>query len=808
MFITIKSLSIKFTFIITASFSLISLSSQAQDYYVNNNGSDTNDGFTTQSAFKTLAKINALSLTAGDSVYLASGQEFIGTLKIANEAGSSQSPITISSYGDSTERAKINAKNELAGINIVNASYLNISNIEIEASGGTAKKLRTGAKMRLGILVDVNDGSGKEYGYINFDNMYIHDIYHENSDFAGRGGDVNTSNGTQAYGWGVRLYNSNNNETILTNITFKNSEIADVAHTGFKATSNSNRDLSQRRWGGIYNIDFNNNYLHDIGGPGIQFSGVNDSYVGYNRVHRTGSGSDLRKWNRGSGMWPWASRDLLIEHNEFTDAKGPADSAGFHIDFHCTNVIVQYNLSKNNAGGFIEILGDNENNSYRYNVSINDGYRRKGVDGAGQEGKTLWISGFSGKDKAEIAPKNNYIYNNTIYVKGDQLAQFAVQNKTDGLVVANNIFMIEGDSQHIDQAKYHLVDGANPTQDIMVKNNLFLKASNWPSTLLAASTEAVIGNPIFVNKGGSLITDYVPTNKELVANKGIEITAIADDPIGLIPGFIVSEDILGNRISGNAHIGAISPLDASVKPTVILSSLVLETTFQQSLIIAVNFSKVISGLSLDDFTVTNGIISDLVKVSDMQWSLTLMPDQYGLTALILNADTVFDSSDNGNIESEFSIIFEQVTDQDDTKAPLATISGPLGINTTEATFSLSFDFDEVVLNFEQGDLIAENATLTNFTKINDKQWTVNVRASAYGKVSVTLLENSVFDLVANGNEQTLYSINYNKPSSEQSNEQSEKSGGSICFLGLFAFIVLGRIRDLYGCHKKYNSVNR
>ena len=63
-------------------------------------------------------------------------------------------------------------------------------------------------------------------------------------------------------------------------------------------------------------------------------------------------------------------------------ANGPADSAGCHIDFNCDNVIVQYNLSVSNAGGFIEILGNNYNCSYRYNVSVNDGHRIKGKNNA------------------------------------------------------------------------------------------------------------------------------------------------------------------------------------------------------------------------------------------------------------------------------------------------------------------------------------------------------------------------------------------------------------------------------------------
>ena len=110
------------------------------------------------------------------------------------------------------------------------------------------------------------------------------------------------------------------------------------------------------------------------------------------QVHSSGSNDDSRKWGRGSGLWTWGSSDIIIEHNHFLHANGPADSAGCHIDFNCSNVVVQYNFSAYNAGGFCEILGNNYNCAYRYNISVNDGHRVKGENRAFQEGKTFWLS--------------------------------------------------------------------------------------------------------------------------------------------------------------------------------------------------------------------------------------------------------------------------------------------------------------------------------------------------------------------------------------------------------------------------------
>ncbi|WP_169338319.1 right-handed parallel beta-helix repeat-containing protein [Colwellia piezophila] len=538
----------------------------ATDYYVHPNGDDNAVGTNKNSALKTLQSLSSLSLEPGDNIYLAAGETFYGSLKLAGASGSEESPITISSYGDGGSKAIIDAKNMLAAIELVNPKYINVSNIEITADGGTKQKYRAKNAMRLGVLVDINDAIGNTYGYLNFDNIFIHHIFSENPG-VDRGDDVATANGTQAYGYGVRLYNSNNHDnTVLTDVSFKNSEIHHIGHTAFKTTSNTNRKPEERRWGNIYNVELIDNYFHDIGGPGIQFGGINGGYVAHNRVHRTGSQIDERMWARGSGMWPWGARDLLIEHNEFTDASGPADSAGFHIDFNCTNVIVQYNLSRNNAGGFIEILGNNENNTYRYNISINDGYRQKGIDGA-QDGKVIWLSGFVGKDRPKVAPKNNYIYNNTIFVKSEQTIHFGIHNETQGVVIANNIFAIEGQAEIAPGSEY-IADssGTDSYKDLIITNNLFIHDQIWPDEMFVTDSNPIYEAVTFANKGGNSIADYQITSDHTILASGIDITRLPNDSYGLTGGMQLEKDILGNTIGNHAHIGAVFYETEEVQP--------------------------------------------------------------------------------------------------------------------------------------------------------------------------------------------------------------------------------------------------
>ena len=216
------------------------------------------------------------------------------------------------------------------------------------------------------------------------------------------------------------------------------------------------------------------------------------------------------------------------------------------------------NLSFSNAGGFIEILGNNYNCAYRYNVSINDGFRVKGEGNNFQEGKTFWLSGYAGKNNTRTGPFNSYIYNNTIYTKAAIISKIAVDNVSRGILVANNIFHIEGDSKLVLGDQYRPDEGGTATiENITFTHNIFLKDDYWPEEVLIQPTNSISGDVLFLNKGGGNVIDYTPTDVELVKNKGIHIPKIEGDEKGLYLGFPLREDILGNTIIGVPDIGAI-----------------------------------------------------------------------------------------------------------------------------------------------------------------------------------------------------------------------------------------------------------
>lgn len=518
---------------------------QAKSYYFNGEtGSDQNSGLSPEAPFLSLKKINELTLQAGDRILLAAGQTFNESLVLKDLTGTSDREIYVGSYGETDKKASIDAARFLNGILIQNCAHVRVENLKISANG-KGDDLSVDGNMRCGVLVTTSKAA--EYENITLEGLDIHDIFYEDPGFRRGKDEVRTANGTQRYGWGIRFINRTEG-AIIKDVAVRDCEVKNVAHTGIKFTAFTD---------GIQGIEVLDCHVLKAGGPGIQMSGVHDGIVKNCVVNHSGSIDDSRKWGRGSGLWTWGSSNIIIEHNEFRNANGPGDSAGCHIDFNCRNVIVQYNFSYKNAGGFIEILGNNYNCAYRYNISVDDGHRIKGKNGAFQEGKTFWLSGYRG-DKKRSGPFNSYIYNNTIYVSDSIVAKIAVTRVAKGVMVANNIFCIKGESQAVlgDQYKPEK-DGSGSVQNVVFSNNLFLKASNWPREVLIHDEAPEYGNPEFKNPGAGRISGYVPQNKALIRNKGIKIPVIAGDSLGLVSGLKVEKDILGNRIKGKPDMGAV-----------------------------------------------------------------------------------------------------------------------------------------------------------------------------------------------------------------------------------------------------------
>ena len=511
-------------------------------------GNDANIGTTKNAPFKSLSKIKSLKIKPGDSLLLAINQTFSESLELKEIMGTEKKPIIVSVYGTryKNDKAIIKTEKELNGILVENSSFIEISHIRISANPSENQETGLKNQMRCGVLVTASNPKIYEHIYLN--ELIVKDIFYEKKGFSRSAKETKSANGTQNYGWGIRFI-TRNKEAVLKNLKVTKTIVENVAHTGIKLTANGAKH-------GIIDFEISENKVIETGGPGIQMSGAKNGHIFNNVVNKSGSTNDSRKWGRGSGLWTWGSENILIEKNRFTNANGPGDSAGAHIDYNCKNIVLQYNFSANNAGGFAEILGNNHNCAYRYNISVNDGHRVKDVNGAFQEGKLFWLSGYSGKKR--IGPVNSYFYNNTMYVKSEMDAKIAIDRISKGVLIANNIFHIEGTAKMVKGDQYNPEkEGIWEVTDVFFKNNLFLNNSSWPKESTLQDENPFYGDAQFRNKKGFQAEDFTPRNKELIQNKGVHITKLANDSIGLIYGLSVKKDILGNDIIGLSDLGAI-----------------------------------------------------------------------------------------------------------------------------------------------------------------------------------------------------------------------------------------------------------
>jgi hypothetical protein len=536
--------------LVIAAFIFINLILVGKEYYLHPTlGKDSNSGTTKTAAFQTLGKLNEIKLEAGDKVILAGGQLFKGTLSIKNVKGSLQLPILFTSENweeaNSQKKAVIDAMGDLYGIVIQNSIHVHVKNIEITGNGPQQSEII--GDMRVGCFItNQNNETSK---YITLEGLHIHDVFYEKEGTMRGKEEVKSANGTQKYGWGIRLISTGENSSIEY-VKISNCKIENVSHTGIKLTGKSKN---------INYINIINNAVYKVGGPGIQMSDVKYVHVVGNEVNYSGSTDDSRKWGRGSGLWTWSASNVLIEKNRFLNANGPGDSAGAHIDYNCDNVVMQYNFSANNAGGFCEILGNNYNCAYRFNISVNDGHRIKGENGAFQEGKIFWLSGYQGDKKPKKGPVNSYFYNNTIYTNSNLIAKIALEQSSKGVLIMNNIFHIENQSQMVmgDQMKNEN-NGIGKIQNVNFRNNLFLNKKSWPEDCSIKDQAPIFGNAGFTNGGGLSPEDYIPSNTKII-NLGVDIPKIEADAFGLIDGLNYDVDFLGNAIHEQGIIGAIAP---------------------------------------------------------------------------------------------------------------------------------------------------------------------------------------------------------------------------------------------------------
>jgi hypothetical protein len=268
----------------------------------------------------------------------------------------------------------------------------------------------------------------------------------------------------------------------------------------------------------------------------------------------------------------------------------------------------------------------------------------------------------------------------------------------------------------------------------------------FPTAISPIPIEIIFSEPMLdFNKGDIHFRDAGPVVNNLLNPSGDLKTYTADIVLSnsistkiIINSWAVT-DLAGNE---NTQAELYFSYD-NTKPSVTIFSNTSATTSANPIPISVVFSENISGLTANDFIVSNGTISNLTG-SGSSYTISLHPIDNGEVTLQLPAGSAKDTVGNLSVAST---IFVRNYDK---KRPEVEISSTEASRTKNKFIYINFTWSENVNGFSSSDLIVTNGTVTSVNG-SGKNYTTLITATNQGIVSLIVKAGAVQDLVLNSN---------------------------------------------------------
>jgi hypothetical protein len=530
------------------------LNLNASTYFVSNSlGNDTNSGLSSQTPIKSISRLNTFNFLPGDSILFKSGDTFLGMFWLKG-SGDSSHPIVVDTYGG-LDKASINGDGYQSCILLFNNEFISINNLDIfnenshldslgnikllAGFSGASNTWGSGKNVRFGIKIVA---TSKSLTGFSFNNLKIHDIYPSpvlsQNIHKGYGIKIESHSDTLSF-----LYNR------ISDLKIYNCDISKTGHYGIWVKSLGLNGIDSVKNSNINILECN---FEDTGGSGFVPNKSKNILVQNSSFNHSGSSIDPRMWKRGSGLWTFDCKDVIVQHNYFMNAHGPQDSYGAHIDYGNENVVFQYNYSYNNEGGFAEILGDNINCGYRYNISVNDGYRLDPNNSSwDKKGKIFWISNFCGSGP-RCPNVGSFIYNNTIFVNDSLNPEIYFWPNIGDVHLYNNLIYVGSYGNKIPTLLQ------NTSNILNISHNIFYDSSrlDLDSDLM---NNAIFENPQLVNSFNQGVNNplfYKIQNSSIAIGNGKLISGSNDSTNYLNNNG--GKDYFGNLVSNSLlpNIGA------------------------------------------------------------------------------------------------------------------------------------------------------------------------------------------------------------------------------------------------------------
>ena len=466
-------------FVLLLSFSLCA---QNQYYLSSSTGNDNNNGSQTQ-PWKTLSKLSNTTLGPGDTVYFKKGDTFRGHY-VVNGSGTEGNPITFTSYGSGNQPIISGSSHDDGGgdyreaILVTNHDNMVFNGLEIQ-NHRTISRSGVGDLVSFGIRIEVSN-SNVDLNNFSFRNMTFKNVY---ALYWVDPADQNAFNDFEVSGltfissWGG----------IINNVIVEESYFTDLQRIGVHIKNTMGKTSTKRNT----NFVFRNNEFFQIGGTCVLPIRTENCLIENNIFNQPGAKTNDKMIGRGSAVWNWYSINTIVQYNQAVNAKGILDSHGIHVDHSNVDTFIQYNYMQDCEGGFVEILGGNQRAVYRFNISVNDGWRVN--PNWVNSDHTIWlndkIGGQSGHPSYE-----SYIYNNTVVINksGNDAFDTAIDINGQNTRIFNNIFYaVNGSGIGNQQGNY-----SDP--NLMMTNNLFF--GNIRNDFKTIDANRIEVNPVFYNE--------------------------------------------------------------------------------------------------------------------------------------------------------------------------------------------------------------------------------------------------------------------------------------------------------------------
>ncbi|WP_339264704.1 S-layer homology domain-containing protein [Paenibacillus sp. FSL R5-0470] len=558
------------------------------DYYVDSfAGSDSNDGRTPETAWKTFSVVNQTTFEAGDRILLKKGGIWNEQL-YPKGSGTDDKPITITAYGSGSKPTINGGGMAGAAVYLRNASNWSIRDLEV-----TNYASERGTIYREGIMVE--NANGGTLRNIRIQDNYIHDV---SSSF--RYPTVSgAEGGPHAFG-GISVYVGGTTGTDkFDGVWIEGNTVERIGRTGIVV-------WDQRFNGADYatvNVTIRGNYVKQADSDGILTFGADGALIEHNIAEEGGNYSEEGEFNGSAAIWPTRGKNNIVQFNEsFNTNKPEGDGQGFNLDIDTMDSVVQYNYSHGNKGGFMlfvdarltpGVLTGSSNNVVRYNISQND---------------LTHTFNFAGG----VTP-DTQIYNNTIYIGTGQNTKI-IDHEWDDAGNINAPYTFRNNLVYnLGQGGYNL-PGVNGSFD----HNLLY--GNHPVSE-PENTNPVTANPLLVAQGsGGIGWNTVDGYKLREGSPALGAGAIIADNGG--------RDYWGNAVSAEnpPNIGAYNGpgLDPATLPEAPVDDLRL---YFQGLKIAPHITDGRNGgISLQlQFTNSSGV--DPLRINKISWKIGEGSDQ-------------------------------------------------------------------------------------------------------------------------------------------------------------------------------------